>query len=66
MQVQGDWWVEGVWGDHENTLPLLGRVLRQVRLYGERGRGGQTERRAPQESRGKSSVGVVIGTHFPG
>ena len=32
-------------GDHENTLPLVGRVLGQVQLYGERGRreGGQTE-----------------------
>ena len=29
----------GAWGDHENTLPLGGRVEVQVRLYGERGRG---------------------------
>ena len=45
-QVQGDRWVEGAWGDHENNLLLVGRVLRQVRLYGERereGGGGQTE-----------------------
>ena len=31
---------EGERGDHENNLPLVGRVLGQVRLYGERGRGG--------------------------
>ena len=29
-----------MWGDHENTLPLVVRILVQVRLYGERGRGG--------------------------
>ena len=36
---------EGERGDRENTLPLVGRVLGQVRLYGEKGRGGggQTE-----------------------
>ena len=36
---------EGERGDNENTLPLVGRVLGQVRLYEERGRGegGQTE-----------------------
>ena len=42
-------------GDHENTLPLGERVEEQVRLYGERGKGGegggQTERRAPQETK---------------
>ena len=27
-------------GNLENTLPFVGRVLGQVRLYGERGRGG--------------------------
>ena len=26
--------------DHKNTLPLGGRVVGRVRLYGERGRGG--------------------------
>ena len=34
---------EGARGDHKNNLPLGGRVLGHVRLYGERGRGGQTE-----------------------
>ena len=42
--------VEGARGDHENTLPLGGRVLGQVRLCGERGRGwvGDRQRQAPQ------------------
>ena len=31
---------EGERDDHENTLPLVGRVSGQVRLYEERGRGG--------------------------
>ena len=34
---------DGGWGeqeDHENTLPLVGRVSGQVRLYEEGGRGG--------------------------
>ena len=31
---------EGERGNHENNLPLGGRVLGQVGLYGERGRGG--------------------------
>ena len=30
---------EGERDDHENTIPLDGRVSGQVRLYGERGRG---------------------------
>ena len=30
---------EGEQGDHENTLPLGGRVLGHVRLYRERERG---------------------------
>ena len=57
----------GARSDHEKTLPLGGRVKGHVRLYGERGRGGggqKEERRAPQESRGKSSVGVVVGKHL--
>ena len=41
----------GLRSDHKNTLPLGGRVEGQVRLYGERGGGGQTERWAPQESK---------------
>ena len=32
---------------HENTLPLGGRAVVHVRLYGERGGGGVRERRAP-------------------
>ena len=36
---QGDLWGEGERGDHENTLPFVGRVMGKVRLYGERGRG---------------------------
>ena len=39
---RGDRRGEGARGDHENTLLLVGRVLVQVRLYGEGG-GGQTE-----------------------
>ena len=35
---------EGEREDHENTLPLVGRVLGQVRLYEERGRGGGEQR----------------------
>ena len=31
--------VEVARGDHENTLPFVGSVLGQVRLYGERERG---------------------------
>ena len=31
---RGDRRGEGERGDHENTLPLEGRVLGQVRLYG--------------------------------
>ena len=31
---------EGERGNHENTLPFVERVMRQVRLYKERGRGG--------------------------
>ena len=33
---------EGEREDHENTLPLVGRVSGHVRLYEERGGGGQT------------------------
>ena len=36
---------EGEKSDHENTLPLGGRVLGHVRLYGERGRGGGGQKR---------------------
>ena len=32
-------WVEGAQDDHKNTLSLVGMVLGQVWLYGERGRG---------------------------
>ena len=45
-RVQGTGGLEGAQDDHENTLPLVWRVLGQVRLYGERereGGGGQTE-----------------------
>ena len=35
---------EGARSDHENTLPLGGRVLGHIRLYGERGRGGDRHR----------------------
>ena len=39
---------EGERDDYENTLPLVGRVSGQVRLYEERGiAGGAEERRAP-------------------
>ena len=40
VQDRGDRWGEGERGDRKNTLPLGGRVLVHVRLYGERGRGG--------------------------
>ena len=36
---QGDRQGESKQGDHENTLLFVGRVMGQVRLYGERGRG---------------------------
>ena len=46
--------------DHENTLPLGGRVVGHVRLYRERGEGGGgRERRAPQKIRqGTKSVEI--------
>ena len=45
---RGDRRVEGEWGNHKNNLLFVGRVLGQVRLYGEKenmeeGGGGQTE-----------------------
>ena len=39
----GHWRVEGAQDDHKNDLPSVGKVLGQVRLYGERGRGGGGE-----------------------
>ena len=36
---QGDRRGEGERGDHKNTLPSVGRVMVQVQLYRERGRG---------------------------
>ena len=33
VRVQGDRRVDGAWGDHKNTLLLVGRVLVQVMLY---------------------------------
>ena len=42
-EARGNRQGEGERDDHENTLPLVGRVSGQVRLYEERGRGGQTE-----------------------
>ena len=44
VRVEGDQRVEGERGDHKNTLLLVGRVLVQVRLYGERGREGGADR----------------------
>ena len=44
VQDRGDRRGEGERGDHENTLPLGGRLLGQVWLYGERGRRGGTKR----------------------
>ena len=32
---------DGERGDHENTFPFVGRVSGQLRLYGERERGGR-------------------------
>ena len=47
----------GARSDHKNTLPLGGRVEGQVRLYGERGRGGGRQRDGHRKiRRGKSSV----------
>ena len=49
VRLQGGWRVEGAQCDHENTLPLGGRVLVDVQLYGERGRGGgDRQRQAPR------------------
>ena len=56
-EARGNRWGEGEQqDDHENTLPLVGRVSGQVRLYGERGGGvrghretGTTKPREDQE-----------------
>ena len=41
---RGDWRGEDARSNHKNTLLLVGRVLGQVQLYGERGTGrGQTD-----------------------
>ena len=48
VRARGDRRGEGKRGEHENKLPLGGRVLGHVRLYGERGRGAE-ERRAPRK-----------------
>ena len=45
----------GAWSDHENNLLLGGRVEGQVRLYGERGRGG-AERRETGTARIKREI----------
>ena len=34
---------EGKRGNHKNILPFVGRVLGQVRFYGERERGGAVD-----------------------
>ena len=54
---------EGEREDHKNTLPLVGRVSGQVRLYGEseRGRGGRretgtTKPRRPGAAKGAKGV----------
>ena len=39
---------EGARGDQENDFPLVGRVLGQVWLYWERGKGGGRQRQAPR------------------
>ena len=67
VRDRGDQWGEGERGDHENTLPLEGRVLGQVRLYGERGRGGGGRRetgttkthKGPRATKGSSGVNVL-------
>ena len=46
---------EGERGNHENTLPLGGRVLGHIRLYGERGRGGQKRDGHHENPRGTKS-----------
>ena len=48
----------GARSDHENTLPLGGRVEGNVRLYGQRGRGvgGADRETGMQDARGNSSV----------
>ena len=50
---------EGERGDHKNTLPLVGRVSGQVRLYGESEGGwgsrretGTTKPRVPRTTKG--------------
>ena len=47
-KARGDRRGEGERDDHENTLPLIGRVSGQVRFYGESGSGvgGSRQRRA--------------------
>ena len=58
-EVRGGRWGEGEQqDDHKNTLPLVGRVSGQVRLYGERVRGvrghretGTTKPRGPRAVR---------------
>ena len=57
---KGDRWGEG---DHENTLPLGGRVLGHVRLYGERGRrgGGHTKDGHHKNPRGTKSDERIVG-----
>ena len=55
--ARGDQRGEGTWGDHEKTLLFVGRLVGQVRLYGERGRGrGGRQRRSPRSLRGIKSV----------
>ena len=39
VRARGDRTGEDERGDHENNVPLGGRVLGHVRLYGQRGRG---------------------------
>ena len=41
--ARGNRWGKGAQGDHEYNIPLVRRVSGQVRLYEERGRGGQIE-----------------------
>ena len=52
-RARGDQRGEGARGDHKNNIPLVGRVLGQVRLYGERGRGGG-DRDGHQDHQGES------------
>ena len=58
--ARGDRRGEGARGNHENTLLLVGRVLGQVRLYREKGRGGGADRDEHQDDREESRAPKIL------